>query len=171
MRNSKKLSSPEVLIDHRKSTVAEGRFVLLSFGSTLTFFAIVEYILFDHLWRDHKLFLISLLVFQAIFGTLVLWYAIINFRSRREFRCQLNTDRLVCSCPIKDAGESFSLRIADIVKIIVWGQGHCHFALCDRAGRRYELPINYGNPVFDIIAEIQRLRPDLPEPEYEWPGG
>lgn len=168
--------SPTVLIDHQRSAVAEGQKALFWLIVAIVGMVVFEFLFFpDLLWLDKPRIFgpavpIGVLAYELLLASIGFYFVILHLRSSKVFRCRLDTEHLVCESPCRIFHDSFLLPIVEIASITKTRREDMlsyNYSLWDRTGRRYRLWHNYGNPVESIIKEIRRLRPDLPEPEYE----
>jgi hypothetical protein len=76
--------------------------------------------------------------------------------SNSEFLCRIDDEAIECVSPDSVDGETFKLRLSDIVKIERLGpSGKERWYLWDGTGRRYWLSDHYGNPA-DTFVELIR---------------
>jgi hypothetical protein len=156
-------NAPELkTIVHRRSTVTEGRWTLITLGLTAAGFFVLQWFLFPRIWRQDRLFVVEFCAVEAIVAALALYYAAINLRAGDIFECRLDERAISCHRPVRHTSESFSIALSDIVKVEKenWSESH-RWHLWDRDGRRCWLTSNYGNPHDEIVAAILARYPAL----------
>lgn len=156
--------SPAVNLRHVKSTVAEGRAVLLHLLLTVLGLGLFQWWLFPWIWRESRWFVLAFVAIEILVVAIGLGYAAINARRDRQFECYLDDERIVCDSPVPHCGDSFALSLEEIDKLEreAWGDGH-RWYLWSKSGARHWLTANYDNPVDDFLNEIRRRRPGIPE--------
>ena len=122
----------------------------------------VAWMLSGHRFTRDGIFMLSL---GVLFVFTLLYFTVKNFRTGGHFRCMLTTERLVCECPLKSAGESFSLTIGEIEYIeehvSAGSDSDSTCYLRDRYGDKFWLTRNYGNPTAKILDRLEVLNPKI----------
>ena len=127
-------------------------------GTTAVGFIALQIFLFPSRWNDDHLFLVVYYAILSIVVAGVASIAIANIVKAEEFVCEMDDDIIECISPLDWCGESFRIPIADIAKVVkVTGEDSYRWFIWDKAGCRYWLTSNYGNPADKFIRAIQEL--------------
>lgn len=109
--------------------------------------------------RDFVFGLIGVIICTGILAFCIFGYAIPNIRSKDRFYLAVYADRIECHSPDPKFGPSFDLRMAEIAAIEC--DREWKYYIVAPGEKRFELTINYCNPVKEIVRVIQHTRPDL----------
>jgi hypothetical protein len=152
------------ILEHRQSTRREGIGTLVIAAVTVAGLIAIQVLLFEYAfldgWQENKFFLVGFYGILALVTAVIVAYGVANIVKNQEFICRVDGEAIECISPVKACGESFRLPLAEIAKIEVkTGSDSAEFYLYDRAGSRYQLTTNYGNPGRKIIETILKLNP------------
>lgn len=152
------------VLEHSRSVAAEGRKMLMIMAATSTALADLPPLAFSQMWTDERAFSVAWIVILAVVTLLGAIIGIRNARSAGTFFCRLSCDRLECHCPVAGCGETFTLATSEIEKVERddWGESY-RLYVRDRAGRRYWLTDNYGNPADRFVELILANHPEVQE--------
>lgn len=149
-------------LKHSKSTLAEGVSLLLWFGLIVIVVGCFQIFLFHTMWTEKLPFALAFLAAEAAVGFLVLYVAVGKIRRNETFVCLVDDELIECVCPAKQRGDSFRLRLDDIVRIEKENQGESQrWYLHDLEGNRYWLTDAYRNPAKKFVQRIRELKPNL----------
>lgn len=153
------------LLEHTRSTAAEGRSVMFGTIATCIGMAILLPVLFPHMWDEDRIFFVVWYGLLAVVAMVGVAFGVRNIRSGGTFYCRLSTDRLECHCPVSGCGESFSIIVREISKIeeVTSSGSSSSWYVWDHSGCRYNLTINYGNPAEQFVGLIRELNPAAEE--------
>ncbi|MHB8903353.1 MAG: hypothetical protein ACYC6Y_31710 [Thermoguttaceae bacterium] len=155
-------------LKHSKSTIAEGISLLLWLGLTLIVAGCFQIYFFEPVWPRHRLLALGILAGEAAVALVVLGVAAAKIRRNETFVCILDDELIECVCPVKDRGDSFRIRLADLVRVERQLDGDSHrWYLHDRQGKRHWLTHAYRNPADRFVHRIHQILPDLPRTEPE----
>jgi hypothetical protein len=99
-------------------------------------------------------------------GLLVSSAAMAKIRHNETFVCLLDDELVECVCPVPERGDSFRLRLDDLVRIEKRRDGASHrWYLHDREGRHHWLTDAYRNPADEFARQILKLRPNICQTE------
>ncbi len=150
-------------LKHSKSTMAEGISLLLWLGLIVIVAGCFQIYFFHAVWPENRLFALSFLVGEAAVGLLVFYVAMAKIRRNETFVCILDDELVECVCPDKTRGDTFRLKLTDLVRIEQQKDGDSHrWYLHDRQGSRHWLTRAYRNPADRFVRRIQQLFPDIP---------
>lgn len=149
-------------LKHSKSSLAEGVSLLLWLGLTVIGLGCFQIFLFRTMWTENLPFALGFLGAEVAVGLLVLYVAITKIRRNETFVCLLDDELIECVCPVKERGDSFRLRLDDVVRIEQQKEGERQrWYLHDLDGNRYWLTDAYRNPVKKFVRQIRELKPNL----------
>ena len=147
---------------HSKSTLAEGVSLLFWFGLIAIVGGCFQIALSRSVWAESRLIVLGVLALEIAIGATVLWLAIGKIRRNEMFLCILEDDVIECICPLAERGDSFKLKLTDLVRLEQDGTGPTRrWYLHDRQGNRYWLTDAYRNPADKFIRRLQKLNPKL----------
>ncbi|MEX2119228.1 MAG: hypothetical protein WD847_06435 [Pirellulales bacterium] len=149
-------------LEHRRTAVREGVGVLIGVSATMFGLAAFYVLFFWWTWDDDWLFVIAGFAILAVVFLVAATYAIVNISRDGEFVCRIDGDTIECVSPVKGCGETFMIRIADIVKVEKEEDSRSWY-IWDRAGNRYWLTGNYGNPARKFIHVIREMNESITE--------
>lgn len=93
-------------------------------------------------------------LFAVVSFVLLLRYLAADVPPSGEFVCRIDHESIECICPDKREGESFQLRLIEIVELRRMPADDSHgWYVVDVYGRRYWLTNHYGNPA-DLFAKL-----------------
>ncbi len=151
-------------LKHSKSTLAEGISLLLWLGLTVIVVGCFQIFMYPAMWPENRLFAMGFLVAEALIGLLVAWAAMAKIRRNETFVCILDEELIECVCPLKTRGDSFRLKLKDLVRIEQAEDNDSHrWYLHDQQGHRYWLTHAYRNPADRFVDRIRKLVPDVPQ--------
>ena len=131
---------------------------------TVLGFAVFQYFLFPMIWRDSHVFVILFFALEGLIFGIAFIFVWLNFKSSGEFVCRVDDGTISQICPVRGCGETFTICIADIVKIERKSSGESeNWYIWDKQGRRYELTPNYGNPIKKFIGLIKDMNSEVVE--------
>ncbi|HUE73125.1 MAG TPA: hypothetical protein VMP01_19730 [Pirellulaceae bacterium] len=153
-----------IFLEHRRTSRKEGVLLLVRFGSTVAIMIGGATFMW---WLDRSFFLVFYILFCVVcvlFLAVGVWAAVDHMRREGEYLIRIDESKIECVVP-DPWGESFKLPIQDIVKVEIdrSDSDRTRWYLHDKAGRRYELTINYDNPIVDIVELLERLNPAIEE--------
>lgn len=142
------------MFEHRQSApVLYNRYV--AGGNALLGLAALMLLIAVALWQVSPWLTVAGFVVVIIGGfvrTLRLLAA--DSQSPDEFVCRIDHELIECICPDEREGESFQLRLIEIVRLErMPGDGSHGWYVFDVYGRRYWLTSHYGNPA-DTFAKL-----------------
>lgn len=151
-------------LEYRRNTTRDGVRLLLGIVATVAVLGVVPLLYFRSVGEERPWVVVVYVAFVAIWTAVALPYAILNIRRGQEFLCRIDESSVECVCPAWGCGQTFSIRIADIAKVERQGWYDSHrWYLWDKAGRRYWLTGNYGNPADQIIELIRETNAGVAE--------
>lgn len=151
-------------LKHSKSTMAEGLSMLLWLGLIVIVVGCFQIILFGTVWSQQRPFALGFLASEIAVGLLVLYVAMAKIRRNETFVCILDDEFIECVCPVKTRGDSFRLKLEELVRIEQQIDGERHrWYLHDRQGNRHWLTDAYCNPADTFVEVIRRLVPHVSE--------
>ncbi len=153
-------------LKHSKSSLAEGVSLLLWLGLTVIVIGCFQVFFFRVVWTENLPFGLEFLAAEIAVGLLVLFAAMAKIRHNETFVCLLDDEFVECVCPVPERGDSFRLRLDDLVGIERRPDGSSHrWYLHDRQGRHYWLTDAYRNPADEFARQILQFRPSISQTE------
>ncbi len=153
-------------LKHSKSTLAEGVSLLLWLGLIVIVVGCFQIFFFRTVWKDNLPFALGFLAAEIAIGLLVLYTAFVKIRRNETFVCILDDELLECVCPLKERGNSFRLKLDDLVRIEQKKDGDSsRWYLHDRQGNRHWLTDAYRNPAGRFVRRIRQLKPKISQSE------
>jgi hypothetical protein len=153
-------------LKHSKSTLAEGVSLLLWLGLTVIVVGCFQIFFFRAMWTENLPFALGFLAAEIAIGLLVLYVAVVKIRRNETFVCILDDELLECVCPLRERGDSFKLRLDDLVRIQQQKDGDSsRWYLHDRQGNRHWLTDAYRNPADTFVRQIRQLKPKISQTE------
>jgi hypothetical protein len=156
-----------ILLEHRRTSRKEGVGILcLAWGTAAILIGSLSVVCWTG--RMHgvidSVFYVMFCGMALLMSALATWMAVSHVRQGGEFVLRIDERNIECRVPLAGAGDSFKLPIQDIVKVEHdMRDDQSEWYLHDKAGHRYLLTINYGNPILDIVELLQRLNPAIEE--------
>lgn len=149
-------------ITHERNTSREGILALLGVAITTAGFVAFHTFLFPLPWRDCRTFAVIYIAIGAVVAVAVGIYGIFNIMCNGKFICRLDNETIECVSPVKGCGDSFKVKINDIVKIEKeeWAESY-RWYIWDSADHRYWPTSNYGNPADDLIEAIRETNDSI----------
>ena len=135
-------------LKHAKSTLAEGVSLLLWLGLIVIVVGCFQIFLFRTIWVENLPFALGFLAAEVAIGLLVVYVAIAKIRRNETFVCLMDDELIECVCPMQERGDSFRLKLDDVVRI-------------DLEGNRHWLTDAYRNPAGKFVRRIRQLKPNL----------
>lgn len=150
------------LIEHRRTTRDNAKWILINLAFIVPTFAVVPYFILMGSPEDSFRFSFACCWYEilAVVTPLLSYVAWLDWKADGEFVCRLSAEWLECQCPVKECGESYRLPVSEIDGLESEDSGDKWHVL-DKAGRRYRLNPNYGNPVLTFVQKLRELRPEL----------
>ena len=149
-------------LKHAKSTLAEGVSLLLWLGLIVMVVGCFQILLFRTMWTENLPFALTFLVAEIAVGLLVVYVAVAKIRRNETFVCFLDDELIECVCPVKERGDSFRLKLDDVVRIEQKKDGESHrWYLHDVEGNRHWLTDAYRNPAAKFVRHIREHKPSL----------
>jgi hypothetical protein len=143
------------LFEYRRSTRTEGVIVLLTLAGTLLGFGAFA---FFGIFPDDILFRVCLLLVIGCVGLLVVIYAMKNLLVRDEFIVRIDETAVEQIVPVRGAGDSFRVPVRAVDHMERMNDdGTVRLVIVDHDGERFELTINYGNPLGKIEDVMESL--------------
>jgi hypothetical protein len=155
------MDSERWILEHTRSTAAEGRSVILGTIATCIGMAIVLPVMFPDIWDDDRFFFVAWYGLLTVAAIVSVTLGVRNIRTNGTFHCRLSKNRLECHCPVSECGESFSVAVSTIFRIeeCASSESTHSWYIWEDSGRRHRLPTNYGNPAEQFIEHIRNLNP------------
>lgn len=149
-------------LKHSKSTLSEGVSLLLWLGLIVIVVGCFQIFFFHTVSWKNLPFALGFLAAETAIGLLVLYVAIAKIRRNETFICLLDDELLECVCPLKERGDSFKLKLDDVVRIEQQKDGDSsRWYLHDRQGNRLWLTHAYRNPADRFVRQILKLNPGI----------
>ena len=149
-------------LKHSKSTLAEGVSLLLWLGLIVIVVGCFQIFMFRTMWSENLPFALGFLAAEVAIGLLVVYVAVAKIRRNETFVCLLDEELIECVCPVEDRGDSFRLRLDDVVRIEQARDGETRqWYLHDLDGNRYWLTGAYRNPAAKFVRMIREIKPNL----------
>ena len=149
-------------LKHAKSTLAEGVSLLLWLGLIVMVVGCFQIFLFHTMWTEYLSYFLGFLVAEVAIGLLVVYVAVGKIRRNVTFVCFLDDELIECVCPVKERGDSFRLKLDDVVRIEQKKDGESHrWYLHDVQGNRHWLTDAYRNPAAKFVQRIREHKPNL----------
>jgi hypothetical protein len=153
-------------LKHSKSTLAEGVSLLLWLGLIVIVVGCFQIFFFRIVLCENLLFAFGSLAVELAIGLFVVYVAMAKIRRNETFVCLLDDGLLECVCSVEERGESFKLKLDDLVRIEQQKDGDsCRWYLHDRQGNRHWLTDAYRNPADKFVRQIRQLKPKIPQTE------
>ncbi len=151
------LRSQGKCLEHRKSTAAEARSALAGVTFTILGVNVFVWVFFPSIWPNDKLFVIAFVTIEIVV------MAVANIRANSVFECRLDEQNFVCISPTKGCGETFSVRVCEIVRFEKKSSGENGYTwhIITVSGQRLWLTSNYDNPVEDFVELILARNPQI----------
>lgn len=151
-------------LEHRRSTGSEALRMLFRITAVVAGFAVMQLFLFPYVWRENPWFVVAFVVVEFVVVVCGLMYVRANILVGREFICRMDNTYIECRSPVESCGQSFRVAVADIVRIERKGDSESRrWYIHDKAGRRYDLTTNYGNPADEFIRRIREVNSSVVE--------
>ncbi len=153
-----------IRLEHRRSTAREGVRLLVGLGASVVGLGVLQVFLFPSIWEESPRFVVAFFAIEALVTVVVLTFALLNVMQGEEFVCRIDESCIQCFCPVSVCGQTFKIHIADVVKVEreEWSDSH-RWYLWDKAGRKYWLTSNYGNPADQIIELVREANAAVAE--------
>ena len=143
------------LIEYRRSTRAEGLRAFLYLAGTLAGFACFAVV---GIYPDEVPLQVCFLLLIGGVGSLLCIYALQHLLVRGEFIIRIDETAIEQILPVWGAGDSFRILIVDVEHVErVNNDGMVRLVIVDRAENRFELTVNYGNPLRQIAEVLESL--------------
>ena len=149
-------------LKHSKSSLADGVSLLLWLGLIVIVVGCFQIFLFRMMWSENFPFAVGFLAAEVAIGLLVVYVAIAKIRRNETFVCLMDDELIECVCPMQERGDSFRLKLEDVVRIEREGNGESErWYLHDLEGNRHWLTDAYRNPAAKFVRRIRQLKPNL----------